>query len=108
MLSHLVGAANRADIRRLRELEAEMRRCRRRLPASSSTTAAACSKCRSPGRTAAVPHRLGSHNAVAIVKRVVRSAGKPYMAQRSSGLASFAGALRAIAARACSAVAEGA
>jgi hypothetical protein len=39
-----------------------------------------------------------SHNAVSIVKRVCRSAGKPYVALRSSGLTAFAAALRSIAA----------
>ena len=39
-----------------------------------------------------------SHNAVAVVKRVSRSGGKPYLALRSSGLTSFAAALRSIAA----------
>lgn len=40
-----------------------------------------------------------SHNAVAAVKRVARSGGKPYLALRSSGLTSFASALLAIAPR---------
>jgi hypothetical protein len=40
-----------------------------------------------------------SHSAVAVVKRIARSVGKPYMALRSSGLTSFATALRSI--RAC-------
>jgi len=35
-----------------------------------------------------------SHNAVAIVKRVARQLGKPYVALRSAGLASFVSALR--------------
>jgi hypothetical protein len=39
-----------------------------------------------------------SHNAVAVVKRVSRSCSKPYLALRSSGLTSFAAALRCIAA----------
>jgi hypothetical protein len=39
-----------------------------------------------------------SHNAVAIVKRVCRSADKSYVALRSSGLTAFAAALRSIAA----------
>ena len=34
-----------------------------------------------------------SHNAVAVVKRVYRHIGKPYVASRSSGLTSFAAAL---------------
>lgn len=38
-----------------------------------------------------------SHNAVGIVKRVSRSVGKPYVPLRSSGLTSFAAALRSIA-----------
>jgi Uncharacterized protein conserved in bacteria (DUF2325) len=38
-----------------------------------------------------------SHNAVAVVKRVARSAGKPFMALRSSSLTSFTAALRSIA-----------
>lgn len=38
-----------------------------------------------------------SHNAIAVVKRVARSMGKPYMALRSSGVTSFASALRSIA-----------
>ncbi len=38
-----------------------------------------------------------SHNAVATVKRVSRAAGKPYLAIRSSGLTSFAVALRSVA-----------
>lgn len=40
-----------------------------------------------------------SHNAVGVVKRVSRSVGKPYIPLRSSGLTSFAAALRAIATR---------
>jgi hypothetical protein len=40
-----------------------------------------------------------SHNAVAVIKRVARSTGKPYMPLRSSGLTSFAAALRSIAAQ---------
>jgi hypothetical protein len=40
-----------------------------------------------------------SHNAVATVKRVSRYAGKPYMALRTSGLASLAAALRTISAQ---------
>jgi hypothetical protein len=40
-----------------------------------------------------------SHNAVGAVKRVSRSLGKSYLALRSSGLASFARALRTIAVR---------
>jgi hypothetical protein len=39
-----------------------------------------------------------SHNAVAVIKRVARSLGRPYVALRSSGLTSFAAALRSIAA----------
>jgi uncharacterized protein DUF2325 len=39
-----------------------------------------------------------SHNAVAIVKRVCRSAGKPYLVLRNSGLTAFAAALRSLAA----------
>ena len=39
-----------------------------------------------------------SHNAVAIVKRVCRGAGKSYVALRSSGLTAFAAALRSLAA----------
>ena len=35
-----------------------------------------------------------SHNAVAVVKRVARQLGKPYVALRSSGLTSFVSALR--------------
>jgi hypothetical protein len=38
-----------------------------------------------------------SHNAVAVVKRMSRQAAKPYVALRSSGLTSFAAALRAVA-----------
>jgi hypothetical protein len=38
-----------------------------------------------------------SHNAVAIVKRVCRSAGKPFSALRNSGLTAFAAALRSLA-----------
>ena len=34
-----------------------------------------------------------SHNAVAVVKRVSRQTGKPYVALRSSGLTSFAAAI---------------
>jgi hypothetical protein len=33
------------------------------------------------------------HNAAAVVKRVYRQIGKPYVASRSSGLTSFAAAL---------------
>jgi hypothetical protein len=40
-----------------------------------------------------------SHNAVAVIKRVARSTGKPYMPLRSSGLTSFAAALRSMAAQ---------
>lgn len=40
-----------------------------------------------------------SHNAVAIVKRVSRSIGKSYIALRSSGLTSFAAALRTVVAQ---------
>ena len=39
-----------------------------------------------------------SHNAVAVVKRISRGANKPFVALRSSGLTSFAAALRSIAA----------
>ena len=35
-----------------------------------------------------------SHNAVAVIKRMARQLGKPYVALRSSGLTSFASALR--------------
>jgi hypothetical protein len=35
-----------------------------------------------------------SHNAVAVVKRMARQLGKPYVALRSSGLTSFISALR--------------
>jgi hypothetical protein len=38
-----------------------------------------------------------SHNAVAIVKRVCRTAGKPYAVLRSSGLTAFAAALQSLA-----------
>ena len=40
-----------------------------------------------------------SHNAVAVIKRVARSTGKPYVPLRSSGLTSFAAALRSMAAQ---------
>src|SRR5262249_6784628 len=40
-----------------------------------------------------------SHNAVAVIKRVARSTGRPYVALRSSGLSSFVVALRLIAAQ---------
>lgn len=38
-----------------------------------------------------------SHNAVAVVKRVARSVGRPYVPLRSAGLASFTAALRQLA-----------
>jgi hypothetical protein len=38
-----------------------------------------------------------SHNAVAVVKRMCRSAGKPFSALRNSGLTAFAAALRSLA-----------
>jgi hypothetical protein len=37
--------------------------------------------------------QMDSHNAVAVVKRVSRQTGKPFVALRSSGLTSFAAAL---------------
>jgi hypothetical protein len=40
-----------------------------------------------------------SHNAVAVVKRVSRGVGKPFLALRGSGLTSFLSALRQVAAR---------
>ncbi|MBO0765314.1 MAG: DUF2325 domain-containing protein [Hyphomicrobiaceae bacterium] len=40
-----------------------------------------------------------SHTAVAVIKRVTRSTGKPYVPLRSSGLTSFTAALRSIAAQ---------
>jgi hypothetical protein len=48
-----------------------------------------------------------SHNAVAVVKRVSRQIGKPYVALRSSGLTSFAVALAGSVERTRAACSEG-
>jgi hypothetical protein len=48
-----------------------------------------------------------SHNAVAVIKRVARSTGRPYVPLRSSGLTSFAAALRSMAAQERNMVCDG-